>query len=66
MSKPCCIVCDKKLRLSQQIKCKCGEYTCSKHMLSTLHECTFDYKQKQREKLSKELKHVEPNKIIKI
>ena len=61
-----CNCCDKKVKsIFVDIQtCKCGNVYCSKHVHD--HSCTFDYKSKQREKLTSELTRVTSQKIIKI
>jgi hypothetical protein len=63
-----CAVCQKKLKLADQLKClcRCGNHYCAKHIHSFSHQCTFDYKKIQREKLENELEHVESQKVPKI
>lgn len=48
------IECRERLTLVAQLtgKCRCGPSYCSKHKFS--HECTFDYQQMTKEKLTKE------------
>ena len=48
-----CTVCNKKVGLIP-FTCRCNESYkfCSKHRLN--HECTFDYKKEQQEKLMKD------------
>jgi hypothetical protein len=51
---PCCTMCKKKLGLANQFKCRCENIYCAKHMHSFNHECTFDYKKFNKERLMKE------------
>ena len=48
-----CMVCNKKLKISNIRVCKCQSAFCSEHILS--HECSFDYKQHQRDFIRKQL-----------
>ena len=48
-----CHFCNKKLKITEQFKCNCGNYYCSKHMNRHSHNCTFDVKSKQKEELEK-------------
>lgn len=47
-----CAMCNKKLGLTG-IKCRCDQYYCSNHRYSDQHNCTFDYKSKGRDELTK-------------
>lgn len=64
--KPRCKVCCKKLSLFTEFECRCKLKFCIKHRHSTQHNCTFDYKQEFKEKLTKENPKIEPKKIDKI
>lgn len=60
-----CDRCPKKLNLAQQmIKCSCEKNLCSK--CRKVHDCTFDYRQRQQEKLEKQLVKSECQRIQKI
>ena len=63
---PKCKICKKKIRLHMVAvyTCKCGKKFCSTHY--TNHNCTYDYKKDERERLAKNLVLVEPVKINKI
>lgn len=57
-SKTCCIIdCNKKITpfeiLSGVSKCKCGKSFCSFHKMPEDHNCTFDFKTYDRERLEK-------------
>lgn len=58
-----CQQCRKKLRLAQQIQCKCGITLCSKHRPVDEHSCNFDFRKEYKEKLEKENKSVVAKKI---
>jgi predicted nucleic acid binding AN1-type Zn finger protein len=58
--------CNKKLTLTNNFECLCGNFYCIKHKFSLDHDCTFDYKNKQRELLQKKLIKIENEKVIKI
>mgnify|MGYP003705990237 CR=1 FL=1 len=47
-----CMVCNKKLHLFK-IKCKCEKYFCSEHRYSDKHDCTYNYKEENKELLTK-------------
>lgn len=62
MKKPRCLVCNKKTSLIP-FTCRCDPkaHFCSLHRLD--HNCTFDYKKEQQEKLVKENPLVVADKI---
>jgi len=61
-----CFVCKKKVGLLG-FKCKCGdELFCLKHRMPEAHDCKYDFKKAQREKLLKENPVIVSDKIIKI
>lgn len=50
-----CHQCSKRLSLvEKQLTCKCGKNFCTSHRYSNAHDCVFDYKKLQKEKLIKE------------
>lgn len=65
--KPRCTVCKKKLGLCP-LKCRCDEnkFYCSKHVFSSEHNCTYDYKAEQKKKLLENNPKVAFGKINKI
>tara|TARA_B110000858_G_C17433565_1_gene306557 strand:- start:3 stop:272 length:270 start_codon:yes stop_codon:yes gene_type:complete len=65
--KPRCTVCKKKLGLCP-LKCRCDEnkFYCSKHVFSSNHNCTFDYKAAQKEQFIKNNPKVTFDKVNKI
>jgi hypothetical protein len=61
-----CKVCNKKVGLLG-FRCKCGDdQYCSYHMMPELHNCKYDYKKEQRERLIKQNPVIISEKIIKI
>jgi hypothetical protein len=58
--------CNKKLTLTNNFECHCKNFYCIKHKFSLDHNCTFDYKNKQRNILEKTLIKVTADKIVKI
>ncbi len=56
--------CNKTIALSLQYSCKCGLMYCRIHV--NCHDCSYDYKLEQKNKLEKELEKVISNKIDKI
>uniref|UniRef100_A0A6C0ECF7 AN1-type domain-containing protein n=1 Tax=viral metagenome TaxID=1070528 RepID=A0A6C0ECF7_9ZZZZ len=61
-----CKLCNKKLNLSNMIKCKCNNIYCFEHRYQFTHNCTYDDKQEIIEKLTKENPVVINDKIEKI
>lgn len=57
--------CRKKLTLTS-VECKCGKTFCSMHRYAEEHECSFDYKTKKEELLSKANPIVAPQKLNRI
>jgi len=57
-----CGKCKAKLKLTD-LECVCGLRFCWKHRFGDSHECTYDYKSKQRQKLSKDITKVAPRNI---
>lgn len=51
-----CTKCNCKIGLLG-IKCRCDYSFCSKCIPSNVHNCTFDYKQMQKDDLTKNLKN---------
>lgn len=47
MERKNCHYCSKKIKLVEQIQCKCGHYFCSLHRHFDVHKCKFDYKANQ-------------------
>ena len=58
-----CLNCNKKIQLIP-FECKCGNIYCSKHRFD--HNCSFDYKKYNQEKLKNKLVRIESQKIEKI
>jgi hypothetical protein len=51
-----CNICSKKLDLaSRSTPCRCNHIFCSEHRLAEDHNCSFDFKASQMNKLSNEL-----------
>ena len=47
-----CFICNKKLKLTA-IECKCGNYYCKIHSNENTHNCKFNYKLKEKDRLEK-------------
>jgi len=58
-----CAACRKKLG-PVAIACRCGKKYCAKHRIK--HDCKYDYKARQKERLAKANPLIEFNKITKI
>lgn len=58
--------CKRKIKLSEEIECRCGLFFCAIHRFCTEHNCSFDYKKEQREKLKKLYPKVQSDKMEKI
>lgn len=46
--------CKIKLKIMDQIECKCKKYFCRKHRFFSEHDCTYNYKTEHIKKLEKE------------
>lgn len=51
-SKIRCKICKKKINMTY-IECRCGGKFCGSHIMANLHECSFDYKKLEQEKIRK-------------
>lgn len=59
--------CNKKLNLCEiNLRCKCGNIYCNKHRHANAHECEFDYKTEEKNKLQLKLDKLSSDKIIKL
>lgn len=58
--------CNKKLRLAEQIECKCSLFLCIRHRFTADHNCTFDYKKEQKNKLIIDNPKVVADKVVRI
>jgi len=51
-----CPTCKKKLTLVEQLlPCRCKKVFCTKHRLSSSHDCTFNYLDSTKEKLKESM-----------
>ena len=57
--------CNRRLGLTSY-PCYCDKYFCAIHMPAENHNCSFNYKEATKKKLSEELEKVEAEKIRKI
>ena len=60
-----CLKCNKRLG-TLNFKCRCGDHFCEKHRYSNTHECNFDWKSFERERLEKLNPQVIADKLNKI
>ena len=60
-----CSLCNKKLGLIP-FKCKCNDVFCDKHRYSFLHNCKFDFRKENKDKLKNSLQKIVADKIDKI
>ena len=58
-----CIVCRSKAPTN--IICKCGKLVCLSHRYADSHDCAFDEKTAHKNRLSKEMPKIEPEKLCK-
>jgi hypothetical protein len=57
-----CIICQKKIKLGTVV-CRCRLPLCRQHVWSENHECMYDYKGSERERLRKTNPTIIPQKI---
>lgn len=60
-----CLECKKKVGLTG-FKCKCGNLYCGQHRYAESHNCPFDYKTQQRQKLAESNPVVQASKVQRI
>lgn len=60
-----CYICKKKITLTY-IECKCKNKFCSKHRHPFDHNCLFDFKKEQSEKIEKENPKIKKRKLEEI
>ena len=58
-----CEVCDKKLTIVTQFKCRCEGLFCNIHRYTDKHDCTFDYKEFGRKKIEQNNPLIKNDKI---
>jgi hypothetical protein len=61
-----CKVCQKRLGLTKEFKCKCGSFFCGSHRYSDRHNCTFNYKEAGKVTIARENPAIARPKIEKI
>ncbi|KAI6219564.1 hypothetical protein M3Y99_01651100 [Aphelenchoides fujianensis] len=60
-----CLVCKKRVGLTG-FPCRCGGLYCSEHRYDTAHDCQFDYKTEERNRLAKQMPRLVPEKMQKL
>ena len=65
-SKSRCNQCNSKINITNSIECKCGKLLCMAHRLFNAHECSIDYKEKDKKILEKNNPKIVAEKIIKL
>lgn len=60
-----CFTCNKKIGLLG-FECKCKNMFCSMHFNPETHNCNYDFKNEQKERLEKQLVKVVNDKVIRI
>lgn len=49
-----CAKCNRKLRLTNSFKCRCGSIYCAFHRFGDKHGCAFDFKTLERKRIEEE------------
>lgn len=60
-----CLKCGKRVGLTG-FRCRCGDLFCGDHRYSDRHECGYDYKAVERERIQRENPAVRAAKIVRI
>lgn len=63
MPKKRCNKCNKKIKSSLPVQCKCEHFFCNLHRLPFDHDCNFDYINNYKQKLEKTNIKIIPEKI---
>ena len=61
-----CNQCNCKINITNSIECKCGKLLCMAHRLFNAHNCSIDYKEKDKQILEKNNPKIISEKIVKI
>ena len=61
-----CNECNCKVNITNSLECKCGKLLCMAHRLFNLHDCSIDYKEKDKKILEKNNPKIVAEKIVKI
>ena len=61
-----CNQCKCRINITNSISCECGKTLCMQHRYFNTHECTINYKEKDRKIIEKNNPQIIADKIIKI
>lgn len=61
-----CQKCGKKINITNSVKCNCGQTLCMKHRYQMEHDCSYDFKTVEKERLAAKNPLISYEKIIKI
>jgi hypothetical protein len=61
-----CNKCNTKVNITNSLECKCGKLLCMTHRHFNSHNCSIDYKEKDKKILEKNNPKVVAEKIIKL
>ncbi len=61
-----CNQCNTKVNITNSLECKCGKLLCMAHRLFNAHDCSIDYKEKDKKILEKNNPKIVAEKIVKI
>ena len=59
-----CDECKCKITIMNSIDCKCGKKLCFTHRYFDKHQCSIDYKEKDRKILEKNIQKIVADKVI--
>jgi len=65
-TRPRCAKCGKRLGLTEQYRCRCGDQYCTRHRYAEEHDCNFDYQSENKTKLQNQNHSIQPPKLPKI
>ena len=65
-SRPRCAKCGKRLGLTEQYRCRCGDQYCTRHRYAEEHDCNYDYQSENKAKLRNQNHNLQPPKLPKI
>lgn len=58
-----CFQCKKRLRVTNNYECKCGDIFCAAHRFCDQHNCAYDYVKENMEKLNRENPRIVKEKV---
>jgi len=65
-TRPRCAKCGKRLGLTEQYRCRCGDQYCTRHRYAEEHDCSYDYQSENKAKLRNQNHSLQPPKLPKI